>query len=332
MRYYEVNVERMADGSANLGRTGQFFFHLKNMAVRANHTVLGSGDGNTRFAWSGVTAALPQNERGLGGDYDCWITGDSRTTSTVQQPGDASNANAWCVLQAPSGRQILLCESSSGNAGWQGYGRVAILRQDLGSWDGSTAAAATIPALVTGEYWRIGARASPTGAILLNGNAVGRYHFWADDAPGSGGDGCFGGIMTLNNASDPSLIAFLPVAAGEEWAGDPDPCVYPHTSSGFPTTNAYNVVTDTWVGIVDPGFGGLWGSSNIQRADQQASTVLQRWVPAFSNNPVKGKLHPGALRWGGIHRGVVLLDSRGETWLSAGAYSIPWPTGVRPRL
>lgn len=338
MLHFTPNILRNADANGVLERIGRSLWYLKDTAVQAGYTVRGSGDGGTRFAWNGVTAALSTQQQGSGGAYDCWRTGDIIYDASLGIAGDANNANAWVCLEAPSGRQVLLCNTNQTGTGWAGYGRVAILRVGLGGFDGTTAAAATIPALVAGEYWFLGSRAAASGVSIVSGTAGGRYHYWADTHPGAGGDPLFGYVFTLDSNNAYGILVFSPVETSL-LPGDSDPCIY-MTSVGSTSENVrgYDPVSDTWPAAQTLGWGGMWTATTgggLQQADDRTNTALLRWPLALNvtnTHPFKGVLHRSAPRWCSAAKGTVLFSSSGQTWMSLGAIAVPWPMGVRPRM
>jgi hypothetical protein len=333
MRYYDVNVPRVAQvGFSSMERLGCFLWRWKNIAVRAGYEVVGSGDGLSRFAWNGETSALPGAQQGLGGDFDCWLQASSDQAGAANVAGDATNANAWCVLQSPvTGRQILLCETDQASAGWQGYGRIAVLRPTLGGWLGSTAGAATIPALVTGEHFLFGTRASASGTVVLPSNN-GFLHLWSDDSGPEPAVGC----MFMEVGLSHNISSFCVMPALETSPHDTDPVVYLATTSNSVLAGVYwNPESSSFVAIqTDDTWGGAWGSGRGGVSTRTTTTILRRMAPIVSSSPAnysKGMLHPAAPRWCTANRNQILLTASGETWFSAGNLAFPWPANTRPR-
>ncbi len=344
-RRFNVNTLQKTSGAEFIGR---FLFALKVFLVdELGLTVRGSGDGSGRYAWNGITSALPGGEQGVGGDFDCWITGNSRTeNNAAATAGDAGNFGAWIVLEDASGRQFLITghSGSTSSASFSGHGRVIVARPGSGGFDASSASAGTMPvAPASGsanEQALIGSRASG-GAWLLT-NQTGYVHLWGDDSPlvdleapsgeryvGETDGGLPWGTYPVQGtgAIGGSYLSIEPVAFGAE-SDDADPCVYLAGSSGFAGfawdgVAAFRTLTVS-VNAFFPNVGAADPSGTRALAPVQGSTIT---VELFKGTP-----HPTGLRMAAITDGWgnYGVDQFDEGWASTAANGImiPWPDAV----
>lgn len=325
-----VNVSK----SAAL-RSGFSFWRLKDLLVATGRwSVIGSGDGSSRFAYNGVTSALPAPQRGSGGAYDCLMTG-----SGVGSPATAGDwgVGGWCVVRDQTGREFLFVDSTgTPDSSWNSYGRVAYSRS-IG-FVGTSVSATVIPAAASDEQWVQGARGTPNGVQLFSYNVAAYLHFYAHDAPVNGVCG-FG----WNSASAAGVVGgIFHFSATQEFDanGMADPCAFMYTNS-YVTAGWYSAGTvfGGWSSNVSPNnpagttlpaepMGGGKDSvtgvyvytaptsnyAGISAADlgYMVDVVADRFTPSRS--------HPDVINCGS------------STWLCIGAgYCMPWPsTAVVP--
>jgi len=319
-----VNVSK----SAAL-RSGFSFWRLKDLLVSTGcWVVVGTGDGSSRFAYAGVTAALPVPQRGSGGEYDCLITG-----SGVGSPATAGDwgVGGWCVVRDQSGREFLFVDSTgTPDASWNSYGRVAYSRST--GFVGTSVSATVIPAAASDEQWIQGARATPNGVQLFSYNAVGYVHFYAHDAPVNGVCG-FG----WNAASTLGVVGgVFHFSATQEYDanGMADPCAFMFSTS-------YSVGGWYSAGTL---FGG-WGSAS---ANNPAGSTLPVEPMGGGRDQVTGiyvytaptgnyagisaadlgyMVDVVADRISPVRAHPDVIDCVSSTWLSiGGGYCMPWPS------
>lgn len=347
MRVFSVNTYQKIAGGEFIGRALQ---HLKTFLVSdVGLTVRGSGDGSGRYAWDGITSALPGGEQGVGGDFDCWLTGNSRTeNNAAATAGDAGSFGAWIVLEDAAGRQFLIAghSAATASASFSGHGRVIVARAGSGGFDASAASATVLPAApasgAANEQALIGSRASG-GAWMLS-NQTGYVHFWGDDsdavdllAPsgeryiGETDGGLPWGMYPVqgSGAIGGSYLSVEPVAFGAE-ADDEDPCVYltagSATWAGFAWDGvaAFRTLSTLGVQLFFPNAGAADPSGTRALAPVQGSTAT---VELFKGTP-----HPTGLRMAAITDGWGNYgeDQFGVGWASTAASGvmIPWPDAV----
>ncbi len=333
-RAFDVNNQRLAGYYA-----GFAMFALKEMAVSIGWTVVGSGDGDGRFAYSGETSALPGNQQGSGGDYDCWMTGATRTDSTPGVAGDAGNEAAWVVL-ANGARQVLLQHTDqNGAANYNGYARMAY-NPGTGAtpaFDGSAADTSTIPDPATNEVWMIGNRATPAGDVWLPWNTAGYVHIWGDDAAGAGGAFTLGLVFVESSGTTVArYFCFAAVTSGTELSGDSDPSVAylgttAPTSTSAPAGFAWNELTSAMEAVADDALGLPWrGQGNSVGGDDQLTQLYAVCTASSGTRYCKGLVttsgfasSPTQRGWG--DRGE---DGDGLGWVhlgNNGGLLMPWP-------
>ncbi len=319
---------------------GEKFFNLKVLAVSAGYVVRGSGDGGARFAYNGVTAALPVPEQ-ASNQWDCWQTGNVRTDSTPAVAGDAGNASAWCVLEDAAGRQVLLqMTSGTGVGAWAAYGNIAVARAGSSGFNGAVAAAAVAPGAPTSgagdEVFFFGSTRNSTGVDLFGYNTASTIHMWADTTPGVDGGLPLGWFSVRNTTiAEVRFWSLEPIVANESSA-DIDPVVYHASQSdrrawdwaAGPTYTVRGVhtpsaVSDFWpnAGQVDP----ITGFTAI---------AAPLWVTT-TNECAKGTVHPTSLRMLPVTRtfGFYGLDQNGLGWCTgpnSGTWCFPWPPAPQP--
>jgi hypothetical protein len=328
------NVNQLKNGSQY---SGTQFFNLKELAVQAGYTVVGSGDGGSRVAWNGVTSQLPIGEQGSGGAYDCWQTGAVRTDGVPTQAtaGDAGNARAWCVLECGSGRQLLL-QMPAGTTGWQGYGSLAVTRGGSSGFNpGSNPAPIITPTTcpnppVSGagdEYFYLGSRNSNGVFQMWDGTQNVYVHMWADTTPSA--DGCLPLGFVIVRAFDQFVsghFCVVPMVADVSSA-DSDPCAY----FGASTTVAWDfAVGPTYTRrTLNPQIVSYFWPDNGQIEPVTGDLLAYPNVYVTSTNEVyKGRPHPTSPRQSGVTRvfGFYGNDQSGDTWCSyANNYLFPWP-------
>lgn len=345
-RRFNVNTLQKTSGAEFIGR---FLFALKVFLVdELGLTVRGSGDGSGRYAWDGITSALPGGEQGVGvgGAFDCWITGNSRTeNNAAATAGDAGNFGAWIVLEDAAGRQFLITghSASTSSANSSGHGRVIVARPGSGGFDASAANATTMPAAPAAgsanEQALIGSRAS--GGTWLLTNQTGYVHLWGDDSPlvdleapsgeryvGETDGGVPWGLWPVQGtgAIGGSYLSVEPVAFGAE-ADDEDPCVYLTATSGswagyaWDGVAAYRTLAAIAVMSFFPNAGAADPSGTRALAPVQGNTVT---VELFKGTPHSTSLRMSAVTDGWGNYGE---DQFGEGWASTAANGImiPWP-------
>lgn len=335
-RAFDVNNQRLADDYA-----GFAMFALKELAVSVGWTVVGSGDGAGRFAYSGVTTALPGGQQGSGGDYDCWMTGATRDDTTPSVDGDAGNQSAWIVL-ANAGRQLLIQHTDgtgTGGGGLAGYGRMAY-NPGTGatpSFDGSAADTSTLPDPATNEVWLVGDRSTASGAQWITWNAAGYVHIWGDSAAGANGARTIG-LVFVENASTSvgRYFCLAAVVAGSEQSGDADPTVAyigttPPTSGVAPSGYVWNTLTAAIEVSDDDGLGLPWsGQGNSLSGDDQLTQLYAVCTTSSGDRYCKGLVTTSGLASSSTQRG---WGDRGEDadslgWVhlgSTGGLLMPWP-------
>ena len=331
MRVFDPNQPK---AGANLDWAGRYLFALKELAVSAGFTVRGSGDNSGRFAWNGITAALPAPQQGSGGAYDCWLTGASRGSSSPAIAGDAGNAGAWLVLEDPAGRQTLLVMTSQTSSNWDGYCRIAAARAGSGGFDGTVAATGTIPGVPSGgagdEGWLFGSRADTNGVPAFLYNTGGYVHMWADTTPGVDG-GLVLGFWTVTSALALQNYMCLSPIVSSESSADIDPYVY---MSG--STLAVGFAWD-WAGgpvytrraLNAQSIASFWPTSG-QSDPVTGADSISLPVPVTSTNECwKGDMHPSSVymqpvsrSWGNYGPDAHDLSSY---YASAGSLAFPWP-------
>jgi hypothetical protein len=330
-RVFDVNNQRQTSEYS-----GASMFAFKELAVAVGWTVVGSGDGDTRFAYAGVTSALSGGHQGSGGAYDCWRAGSVRTNATTAVPGDAGNASAWVVL-ANAGREVLI-QNTSQTSGWDGYGRMAYNPGTgaTSAFVGSTAATATAPGAASNERWLIGSRGSPTGDTWLAYNTAGYYHIWGSTTDGAGGARALGLVFVKSSDSTVQrYFCFAPVDDGTELAGDADPTVA-YCGTTLPGTNGpsgsvWNHLTSAMelVGGSALGYPAA-GQGNSVGGNDQLTQLYAACTYSSGNRYYKGVVTVDAIAttptqrgWG--NRGE---DGDGVGWCHMGGSSgllMPWP-------
>lgn len=334
MRLYDPNIARTG-GHNEWG--GVYFFRLKELAVDAGWTVLASGDGDARYAWRGVTQALPFQQQGSGGGYDCWITGTARSAITPVIAGDATNASAWCILDDPSGRMVLM-QHTIQTSGFSGYGRVAATHGGAGGgWaPGQGTGPSTIPDTALGganhEVWLHGTRASMSGAAVFINNGAGTIHLFADTTPGLDGGRPLGWVAINVAGTLHSFLSCVPVMA-EADPVDPDKMFYLCGGNTQWAGNAYSVLNNSYRPLVNTISNG-WGNTSV--SDPSGNVVIYPGPPVWQVNQgggrwVKGIPHDTSLvrmKRTGIAYGQRGIDQFGRGWATLPATPfhavMPW--------
>lgn len=309
---------------------GQAFFNLKQLAVSAGYFVRGSGDGGTRYAFDGATAALPLAEQATN-PWDCWQSGNVRTDASSVVAGDAGNVRAWCVLEDGAGRQILL-QASAGTVGWNGYGNVAVARAGSGGFTSGTASATSAPGAPTAgagsEFFFFGTR-NGNGGIVLNTTNDSTIHMWADTTPGVDGGLALGWFSVLNLTLAPSTHWSVAPIAADASSADSDPAVYLSSAADRGWDWAAGP-TYTLRALNSPDASAFWrnnGTPDPITGDFAIAAPL--WVTG-TNECAKGTVHPTSLRMMPISRpyGYYGLDQNGLGWCTGpgpNQYCFPWP-------
>lgn len=233
-RVFNVNIVKSTQA-----RSGFSLFRLKDLLLSTERwSVVGSGDGTTRYAYYGITVTLPLDQQGPGGSFDCLKTGTGVSGTGAGDWG----LGGWCVFRDEGGREVLVVDSTGvGDASWNSYGRVAYSRVE--GFDGSSASPTTIPAAALDEQWVLGARAAPTGAQLFHYNQAGFLHLYAHNIATNGVSG-FGWISATSAGVVGNIFAF---SATKEFDanGAGDPCVF-FTSGNFYGWSSAGTQWQTW--------------------------------------------------------------------------------------
>jgi len=310
---------------------GQKFFELKVLAVSAGYVVRGSGDGDVLFEWNGITP---------GPIYDVWATGNVRTNSTPVVAGDAGNASAWCVLEDPAGRQVLLQMTSGTGAGaWASYGIIAVARAGSSGFNGATANATTAPGAPTSgagdEYFFFGSTRNSTGVDLFGFNTASTVHMWADTTPGVDGGRPLGWFSVRNTTlAEVRYWSLEPIIANESSA-DIDPVVYNASNSDWSGWDWAAGPTYTRRQMSSPDTSSFWANNGqVDPITGFSAIAAPLWVTS-TNECAKGTVHPTSLRMLPLTRtfGFYGLDQNGLGWCTganSGTWCFPWPPAPQP--
>lgn len=157
-------------------------WRLKELLVSTGRwVVIGSGDGSTYFAYSGVTPPLAPGNQGSGGGFDALKTGTGLGTLVASD----WSTGGWCVLRDVVGRELLFIDSTSTpDSSWNSYGRLAYSR--LSGFIGTSVSATTIPAAATDEQWLFGTRGVSSGVEMFDYGTAGYLHFYAHNSTANG--------------------------------------------------------------------------------------------------------------------------------------------------
>lgn len=330
-RQFDVNLFTVGGHYA-----GPFFLALKDLAVLCGWAVRGSGEGTggSRFAYDGVTAALPADQQGSGGAYDCWKEAAARTDSTPLVSGDVGNAGAWCVLEN-NGVEVLLAHTTgTGVNSWCGYGRIAFNPGTgaTSAFDGTIAAAGTLPGAATNEQWMHGTRGADTEIVTYAAHSY--AHLWGDDSLGAGGISPFGFITV--KASDNTARALMSIATfetGSTLAADPSPvAVFYGTSATYSTTLPTGKAWCTTSGAVDTvsnNYHTNWAANGNPYLGKDFVRRIEVVLPStVGSRESKGFLTKGSLAISSAQRGWgrVMVDNEGDGWIYfGGSLLVPWP-------
>lgn len=240
---YDVNISKSASLRAGFG-----LWRIKELLVLSGRwAVIGSGDGGSRYAYTGVTGALPAPQQGSGGAYDCLKTGSGAGTLVA---GDWSTAG-WCAVQDASGRQVLLVDSNGTPDGsWNSYGRVAYSR--MAGFVGASANATTIPGAAADEQWIWGNRATPNGVEIFDYNTIGYLHLYAHDTPTDDVSG-FGWLSASAVGAVSSHCAFSALRDYDSNAiGDPSCWIKSSAMSAWTVYGSPYASWDTALSVINP--------------------------------------------------------------------------------
>jgi hypothetical protein len=355
-----VNIPK--SGTADGAGSGAYLYRLKQIALDAGWAVKGSGDGGSRYAYDGETAALAAAQQGDGGDYDCLQTGLGNVTSRTD--GDFG-PSAWCVLEH-NGRELLLVATNTIVAGSDGFARIAYCPKppdDLSvtytTFDGSVADATTIPgaAMATPlvgdpppaayeiEQWIFGDRATGLGVDVFLDGASGYVHMHADDVEENGAL-ALGFATTTNAGAANRHFCLAPVIEGTGNEADSDPVIV--FGSGFTGFN----VSGSWVYYWN--FGSLeMESTSLDRSDGNFFGGNGNVDPITGNDKgdsigVYGGTDPDEIKKGHASPRAILWSSVGRDYpdLAQGdldgierhycyhgtGFLIPWPNATTTPL
>lgn len=325
---FDPNVAKLLGLRAGFG-----FWRIKELLVTSGMwSVIGTGDGSSRFAYLGVTAALSVPNQGSGGAYDCLKTGNGVGTLVA---GDWSTAG-WCVVQDASGRQVLMVDSSgTPDSSWNSYGRVAYSR--LSGFVGASANATTIPAAAADEQWIWGSRAAPNGVEVFDYNAAGYIHFYAHNTLTNSVAG-FGWLAAATGGTVGTFCAFSAMQDYDSNAiADPSCWVKsPNTVSAWTVYGSPYASWDASVTVlnpagntfpVEPQGGGkdpltrIFGLASASTGDASITTSdIGYPIDVVADRLTTTRLHPD------------LLNDGTNVWLvQSSAYGMPWPsTAITP--
>ncbi len=295
-------------------------FEIKEMMIASGHwTVIGSGDGSTTFAYSGVTAALDPADQGSGGAYDCLKTATG---------GDAGGAGdwgpgGWCVFQDGNGREVLFVDTDQTPASsWNGYGKIAYARS--GGFDGSVAAHSTIPGAASGEQFLVGSRSSDND--IFGFYTDGFVHFWVHDSEVNGLAG-FGWVMVTSAGALSRSLIFSSCENGDG----------PDTDGVWFRDGATFLASER---------AGYWASACTPEPDATVSVmpqggedVLVRVIPLTQTSDAMTSLVLGSstdivkIMSGARSYPDVITDQKGNIWVPVGtnsSYGFPFPAATTP--
>jgi len=330
--YAETRSITMVDGH----RHGGLFLPLKNLLVAAGWTVEGSGDGASAYEFRGTTAG---SGTGAGGAFDVWTSDSGAHTGSA---GEVSNANVWCVLQSPSGLEILLHGTSSTSAGYDAYGDIVFSHSDGYTATGISATVA--PGATTDEQALIGARAFSTGTNLVNYTGTNYICMRANDETVNGELGFWWIATTSGTGVGDTYMALQPLELTRPWEVAP----YVFLADISPTMHVFQ-----WEGK-DQGFefwrnqssdaqiigGDFWRhngqpdpvSGNIQAGD---AIFIGRSLTA--NEHIRGYA-PFMLTKGSAADGTATRtypdytqqDANGQVWVFFSNMLLPWDETASP--
>lgn len=276
---------------AGWGWAGGYFWHLKEVMVASGRfTVRGTGDGQARFAYNGVTAALAGGQQGSGGAYDC-LQNPKFTDAATKQAG-YWNASGWCVLdEVGSSRQYLLSNTDQISSGWDGYGRIAYNPGGgaTPAFVGAAVTALAMPTAATNEQWLYGARATPNGAAVVLYSVSGYVHVFCDDTTESG-VASFGFIACADSRAVGGLVV-CPIVNGPTWDIDPVVFFYGTTFGSVSTFNQFGGVNQAFVSVVVQRRSIYSGTTAGRYTDGSASSLQMICTSgAGANSYIKGFL------------------------------------------
>lgn len=331
-----VNIP-LTDLNGSWAPTAKIFFHLKALMVQAGWKVIGTSDGQLRWACEGNSAPLPPEERGSGGEYDCWVTPDT-TGSSV--PG-APNQRAWVCLEEPEGgkgRQWTFQLSNQRS----GYAIIAYNR--AGDADVSTASLTQPPGIGSGRFI-LGSSFGGVGSIFVGEGAqpTTAHLFAYDDAQN---EAFAWGLYALHTTSQPRAYLAQTVLAPDSPHLDHDEdrvaiCYSFSSSSTTPPSPSttyrykdYGLPTEEWRATIW-GTESYWlGGGPIDSRDD-LDRISRPLVYQGANNNTRqyvGAIDRG-LRVSGRDLSYPLLgrDQHGQVWVWMGSGVLwPWVDGDDP--
>lgn len=323
---------------AGWGWAGGYFWHLKEVMVASGRfAVRGSGDGQARYAYNGVTSALAIGQQGTGGGYDCLQ--NPKFTDAVTKQAGYWNAAGWCVLdETGTNRQYLLSNTDQTSAGWDAYGRIAYNPGGgaTPAFNAAAASATVIPAAATNEQWMFsGSRAAANGSpIGMAYTSSGYIHVFCDDTQESGA--CSFGWYTSPESRVLEGFVVCPIVSGPSW--DADPVIFIHGSQ-FGTISTYNQFgtgNQAWVTALINRRTAYTGAQSSRITDGSTS-VLAMVVTSGSGANAYIKGHTGRsvgftpAKW---TYPTLTQDDVGNRWIPGPAgLMLSWPdsTVVLPR-
>lgn len=312
-------------------RHGVLFFPLKALLVAMGWTVEGSGDGNVLVEFRGSTGGAGT---GSGGAYDVW-TAD--TGAHDASPGNVSNALAWCVLQSPSGKQILLVGTGQTVAGFDAYGTIEV---SPGKKYAAAGIGASNPPAVTSDSRLLrGDRA--VGAELVDAAGAGRIHIGAQSQETRGIWPFFYVAVTNPGALVHDMLIRCPISSNRSWVLSPQ--VYVQGADGLEMTKKESpgLGAERWITAADwiAAFAfdaGFWNDGAFDDPSTgdlpvgQVAIASQVGVPneeyfeGVIDVPfVRAAVQDGAAVAADYPK-LTQQDANGITWLHVGKVLVPW--------
>lgn len=323
---------------------GRWFFLLKEIAVQAGWTVVGSSDGDALSVYDGETAALDGADQGSGGAFDCWRTGTGRPHDGTKQAGDPRE-DSWIVLEN-DGRQVMLVPTWSTSSSIDGFGRIIYARKGSGGFDGSVAAVGTIPgptAAAGDEIEIAGTRASTQGVAIFLGQEGGFIHYFADDTP-DGGTITFGFVCVDGSGTSDTTFAIQGIVAETNSAVDPDPAVVHFAAAGVSVSGndwaSWNYGSNQFEEDNLNSFTQLfWGGNGTAdpQSNKDPSDNIPFYIGVGASELLKGHLTVKGFLWSAVPRtyGDIGEDEDGNVFAycgSAGGFLFPWPDVITAPL
>lgn len=214
MKLTNVNIP-LDDINDSGHATSRVLFAMKNLMVAAGWKVLGSGDGISRWACEGHTAALPPEQQGDGGAYDCWLTPEVYATVGNPHAGSCWASRAWVCLQEPPGghdRQWIFQQSSAQPTQNSYGGYINVGAHHSGGVDLSAANLNTVPAISdSGGRWVYGSANGQGQNLFSSSYILSSAHLFAYDDPQN--EAFAWGWLVMNSTGTPRSMHALATLA-----------------------------------------------------------------------------------------------------------------------